>query len=186
MSVGPVIRFASITPSRWSNGLGETVELWRTPAGGDFRLRLSIATVAADTDFSALPDIERALMPLQPEGLTLIIDGAISHLAQHQTIRFRGESAVSSVGVVAAGHDLNLMARRGQGEPHLDLVTVADRLDFRYPWAAIVCVAGAPQFNGVELSFGDTIVVEEDTLLLTGSGAVAVAHLAASARASTQ
>ncbi|MEO7124789.1 MAG: HutD family protein [Nakamurella sp.] len=173
-----VIRFDSLPTSRWSNGLGETVELWRTPIDGDFRVRLSIATVAADTDFSSLPGVQRALMPLQRDGLTLNIDGAIRQLKQYESVQFSGEDMTSSVGVLDRGRDLNLMVRRGNGEPCLDAITFSDGYDFRFRWAVVICLAGEPRFDGSALAFGDTIVMDSDSIRLDGCGTVAVAYLA--------
>src|ERR1700753_464131 len=117
MTSSRVIGFAELTPSRWANGAGETVELVRWPESGDFEVRLSIATVASSADFSPLPGVSRALMALEPAGLALEIDGEVCALGQHDAARFEGEQTVRARGVTTPGRDLNLMVRRDLGEP---------------------------------------------------------------------
>jgi len=126
---GRTVRFADAPRSRWANGLGETVELWRTPGEGAFEARLSIATIGSDAPFSSLPGVDRVLLSLSPHTLTLDVDGRRTVLEQFDTVAFAGEAAVSAVGVTTPGHDLNLMVRRGSGEPALTVVAVDGDLE---------------------------------------------------------
>jgi uncharacterized protein len=126
---GRTVRFADAPRSRWANGLGETVELWRTPGDGPFEARLSIATIGSDAPFSSLPGVDRVLLSLSPHTLTLDVDGRRTVLEQFDTVAFAGEAAVSAVGVTTPGHDLNLMVRRGSGTPALTVVPVDGDLE---------------------------------------------------------
>jgi len=118
------VRFADAPRSRWANGLGETVELWRTPEAGPFDARLSIATITSDAPFSSLPGVDRVLLNLSPHALTLDVDGTPTVLDQFDAVAFPGEAEVHAVGVTTPGQDLNLMARRGSGTPALTVAPV--------------------------------------------------------------
>jgi hypothetical protein len=53
---------------RWSNGLGWTREIARSPAVGDFDWRVSIAEVDRDAPFSVFPGVEREIVLLSATG----------------------------------------------------------------------------------------------------------------------
>lgn len=189
-----VIRFAGIPVSPWANGLGETVELWRTPQDGAFAVRLSVATVTTATPFSPLPGVDRVLMPLAPTGLTVRVGDSTYDVPQYETLRFDGGEDAASLHVRVPGRDLNLMVRRGTGIADLVAVQVdgtyrvnahrvrADR--GRAPgFTAVVAVEGAVTFGGVPLRFGDTIVADVDVdvdagaITVHGGGRIAVARV---------
>lgn len=172
---GPrIIRFATTQPSRWANGLGETVELWRTPTGGDFAARLSIATVGEPAAFSPLPGVARALMALAPAGLVLTIDGARVALARYGVAAFDGGQEVAAVEVPEPGYDLNLMVRGGV--PSLAIAEVDGRIELPAGTVAAVAVSGELTALGTRLSFGDAIV--EGTAAIRGIGRIAIATIA--------
>lgn len=174
-----LIRFVQQPRSAWANGLGETVELWRTPAAGAFDMRLSIATVGESGPFSRLPGIDRVLMPLAEGGLALRLDGEVTPVAQYDTIRFAGEADAASVEVTASGYDLNLMVRRGLGRPDL----VAHRVHGLRPadvpgLIAVIALDGEVCWAGYTLSFGDTVLGADAVGGVHGHGLVAVAAVA--------
>jgi environmental stress-induced protein Ves len=174
-----VIRFAELPPEAWANGLGTTTELVRSPASGDFDWRLSIATVGTAARFSLLPGIDRALMALAPDGLDLEMDGLAVSLARHEVLDFAGESTVAATGG-PAGHDLNLMVRRGVGTPVLELVAVDGRFEAPATAIAVVTLDGTLTALGAGLEFGDTVVgdtVAGGSIAIRGSGRVAVASV---------
>lgn len=179
-----VIRFAELPVSRWANGQGETVELWRTPASGDIVQRLSIAVVAAAGPFSSLPGIDRALMPLAPAGLTVRVDADIHTLAQYETLYFSGDADAASVDVRQTSRDLNLMVRRGAGRPALSAMPVghsgqdAGAVHVGAGEAvALIALAGEPIFDGRPLSFGDAVITGGAAITVHGQGLVAVARV---------
>lgn len=168
-----LVRFAETGSTRWANGLGETVELWRTPSAGDFDVRLSIATVGSSAPFSPLPGVDRMLVALGEHGLVLDVDGVRTVLGQYDGIAFAGESAVAAVGVTEAAYDLNLMVRRGVGRPDLCVETVAGSFSPGADALAVVLLDGDVRCDGRPLAFGDTCIGQGT---LTGSGRVAVAR----------
>ncbi|GAA1001956.1 HutD/Ves family protein [Subtercola frigoramans] len=169
-----VIRFTQLSPTSWANGAGTTTEVLRSPATGEFDVRLSIATVGAAAPFSPLPGIDRALMVLATEGLDLVVDGSAVSLAQYEVLTFGGEAAVSVAGG-PDGHDLNLMVRHGTGTPVLEAVKVDGRYESPADTVAIVVLDGSLSALGAPLAFGDTIF--GGTVAIRGTGVVAVASI---------
>lgn len=114
-----VLRFDDLPVSRWANGLGETRELAsdRT-ADGSLVWRLSIATIAAACDFSALPEVDRHLMNLGEGPLSLVVAGESVSVGQRDVVSFRGEAAVRALH--ANGYDLNVMTGRGRATSSLE------------------------------------------------------------------
>lgn len=168
-----LVRFDETPPTRWANGIGETVELWRTPSAGDFDVRLSIATVGSSAPFSPLPGVDRVLVALGVHGLELDVDGVRTVLGQYDGLAFAGESAVAAVGVSESAHDLNLMVRRGVGRPDLRVESVAGSSVPGADALAVVLLDGDVRCDGRPLAFGDTCIGPGT---LTGSGRVAVAR----------
>jgi len=137
-------------PAPWRNGGGTTVDVIVRGAGRtvgaragsdagsaagsgagprvDFDWRISIATVERDGDFSRYPGVDRWLMPLSAGGLTLVDDGALVPVAQHEVHAFPGERAVAAVGVSEPTLDLNLMLRRGRSVGSLQTIDAVGRL----------------------------------------------------------
>jgi environmental stress-induced protein Ves len=169
-----VIRFAPLEPSAWANGRGTTVELFRSPLTGDFDVRLSIATVGEAAPFSPLPGIDRALMPLAPEGLAVAVGGTPLELARFEVLRFAGEDPIVATGG-EPGYDLNLMVRRGCGSPVLQHVSVDGRYESPAATIATVVLDGTLTALGVVLGFGDTVV--GGPVAVRGVGDIAIVSL---------
>lgn len=93
----------------WANGRGTTLELFREEG-----LRLSVATVAEDGPFSALPGIDRVLVLIEGPGFSLTIDGQRVAVAPLVPVRFAGEQQVAAVDVAGRSRDFNLMLARGR------------------------------------------------------------------------
>jgi environmental stress-induced protein Ves len=172
------VRFADVPRSRWANGLGETVELWRTPAAGPFDARLSIATIGSDAPFSSLPGVDRVLLSLSPHPLTLDVDGGRMVLEQFDTVAFTGEAAVRAVGVTTPGYDLNLMVRRGRGTPSLTVVSLDGDLEVH---GVAVVLDGTVTGPDGPLAPFDAVVAAPGPVSLTGRGRIALAGGAAGA-----
>ncbi|WP_417561584.1 HutD family protein [Microbacterium sp.] len=184
-SAATLIRFADRPATSWANGRGTTVVLWRTPDGDSVAdVRLSIATVSESGPFSLLPGIDRMLMPLAAGGLTLRIDGSLFDVARYEVVGFAGEAETSSVDVSDAGHDLNLMVRRGIGSPRLESLRLDGPHVIDEPGlVAVVALSGDVRWNGATLGFGDTVLVagaspdpagEARQVELDGTGVVAL------------
>ena len=118
-----VVRFADLPVSQWANGLGETRELGSDRmADGRLVWRLSIATIAAASDFSELPEVDRRLMNLGAGPLSLMMDGEPVTVGRHGVVSFRGEDSVRAQH--ANGYDLNVMTRRGRATSSLEAAGV--------------------------------------------------------------
>ena len=94
--------------------MGWTEEILRLGEADNWSLRLSIAEIDADAEFSSFPGIDRELVLLQGAGLRLRFD-------QQQTItlqqpgashRFSGEQAVRGELLNGPTRDFNVMWRR--------------------------------------------------------------------------
>lgn len=110
-----IVRYAEAAEFPWSNGLGVTREIARSSESSDsapFVWRISIARVDGDAPFSPLPGIDRSLMALGPDGVTLVVgDGDPQQLALHEVLHFRGEDEVRPIGVTTPNYDAAV--RRG-------------------------------------------------------------------------
>nr|WP_279538920.1 HutD family protein [Allobranchiibius sp. GilTou38] len=115
--------------SRWANGLGETRELaaYRTTDGA-LVWRLSIATIAAASDFSALSGVDRRLMNLGDGPLSLVVGDDPVTVPRREVVSFRGEDAVRALH--ANGYDLNVMTGRGRATSSLETVSVDGSVTF--------------------------------------------------------
>lgn len=107
----------SNTPATpWRNGGGVTHELLAWPGPSDWRLRISVADIAADGRFSAFPGVQRWFTLLSGEGVVLDFTG------EPRTQR-RCDAPLTFDGAAAPGcrlmggpvRDLNLMVRGGAG-----------------------------------------------------------------------
>lgn len=179
---GPLLSRASDRPSTpWKNGGGSTSEIASSPAGSgldDFDWRVSIATIDGDSEFSRFEGVDRWLMPLTPDDLTLVDNGVTRSLAQFDVQAFAGESPVSAVDVSAESRDLNLMVRRGIRSGSLEkravigsaVLTTDDETEL------IVVVLDGTLDLPDRMVAGDALVLgPDDFLMLSGTATIAVA-----------
>ena len=113
--------------SLWRNGAGETREICCfPPATRDFHWRASIASLAANGEFSLFPGVERVITLLEGGEVTLEEANMFTHtLKQHQPFTFAGDKVVKAK--LTEGRmslDFNIMTRR---DVCLAKVRVADR-----------------------------------------------------------
>lgn len=175
-----IVRFSELAPVPWANGLGSTAEIYRDPADGPFRVRVSVATIDRDAPFSALPGVDRQLLALGPDALSLVVDGRRHTLRPHDVLAFAGEQAVASTGVHTEGRDLNLMLRRGEATGTLRAEALDGATTLVPPAGGIlivVALSGAVAAEGVPLSTLDAAVTAAD-LRLDGRGSTAVLRTA--------
>ena len=171
---------------RWKNGLGWTREILREPAGAeDFDLRLSIAEIDHDCDFSAFPGVARSLVLLEGAGMTLRFeDGEERHLAPpHGRINFAGERRLHCTLSDGPTRDFNLMWRPERVEASLHhRPLVGSMVFFAHPetrWIAYVLAGWArakDQPGAPRAEAGDCLILHTDQadgsrrLLLDGAG----------------
>lgn len=73
----PLIRYQDSVSSPWKNGGGSTKQLLISPANAnlsDFDYRISIASISSDGAFSPFIGIDRQLLILEGDGVTLSMD----------------------------------------------------------------------------------------------------------------
>lgn len=108
------LRVADTAPQAWRNGGGCTRELLAWPAGADWRVRISVAEIAADGPFSAFDGVERWFAVLSGAGVALGLPGGEHRLTPTSApLRFDGSAAPGCRLIDGATSDLNLMLRAG-------------------------------------------------------------------------
>ena len=112
-----LVSLSQVAASPWRNGGGRTRELLAWPSGVDWRVRMSVADVAADGPFSAFPGVERWFCVLEGEGVTLRMDsGSHTLRADCPPFRFDGGAGVDCALLAGATRDFNLMAAPGPAQ----------------------------------------------------------------------
>ena len=101
----------------WKNGLGETLEVARYPAGQSlesFDWRVSVAPVVADGAFSVFPGIERTIAVIEGNGMELSQAGGLQHrLEPGLPYTYDGGTAIEGRLIDGPVRDFNVMTRRG-------------------------------------------------------------------------
>jgi len=98
----------------WANGLGTSYEVASDRNVDDvWTWRVAIAPVVLDGPFSVLPGVDRQLVVINGEGMTLSIDGEIVECPPGRVVRFSGDSVTIARLVDGPVVDLGLMTVRG-------------------------------------------------------------------------
>ena len=109
-----VQRFGEHRAMPWANGLGTSYEVASDRNVDDmWTWRVAIAPVVLDGPFSVLPGVDRQLVVINGEGMTLSIDGEIVECHPGQVVRFSGDSVTIARLVDGPVVDLGLMTVRG-------------------------------------------------------------------------
>lgn len=113
-----IVRSEEFRRIRW-NGDGETAEIAVFPpdAGlSDFDWRVSMATVANPGPFSQFPGIDRTLVIVEGEGMTLELEGrpAVTLTRKSDPFAFPADVVTNASLVKGPIVDLNVMSRRGR------------------------------------------------------------------------
>ncbi len=102
----------------WKNGLGETLEVARSPDGEtleSFDWRVSVAPVVADGAFSVFPGIERTIAVIEGAGMELTLARGARHtLKPGMPFTYDGGLAIDGRLIDGPVRDFNVMARRGR------------------------------------------------------------------------
>ncbi|MEI8238024.1 MAG: HutD family protein [Actinomycetota bacterium] len=98
----------------WQNGGGTTREFFREPSGElPVEWRLSVAEVTSDGPFSIFPGVDRILVLLAGEGMTLASsEWSVRVDVPLRCVEFPGDLAIEATLVSGATLDLNLMWSR--------------------------------------------------------------------------
>ena len=117
-----LITCAQTVPQPWRNGGGLTRELLAWPPGDAWRLRISVASIAADGAFSVFAGVQRWLVVLQGAGVELTIDGAVHPLRLADLpLTFAGDASTHCRLLDGPTQDLNLMLRGLAGQLQIAL-----------------------------------------------------------------
>lgn len=102
-------------PQAWRNGGGTTRELLAWPTAADWRVRISVADVAAAGPFSRFEGVERWFAVLEGAGVVLRVGASERRLdTGSEPFRFDGGASVDCRLVRGATRDFNLMAFPGE------------------------------------------------------------------------
>jgi uncharacterized protein len=108
------VRLMDVKPVPWRNGGGTTRELLAWPDVLEWKVRISVAEVAADGPFSNFEGIERWFAVLEGEGVRLSVDGQEHEILRGSApLRFDGGARVHATLLGGPTVDFNLMARPG-------------------------------------------------------------------------
>jgi environmental stress-induced protein Ves len=111
-----VIRADDVAAAPWKNGGGVTRELIASPAGSDWRVRLSVAEIERDGPFSAYPGVQRWFVVLKGAGVELDVAGVTHHITRDShPLCFDGAAAPACRLIDGPTRDLNLMLRGATG-----------------------------------------------------------------------
>ncbi len=134
-----LVALADVVPSAWRNGGGVTRQLLTWPQGEDWRVRVSVADIAADGPFSRFPGIERWFAVLEGAGVDLQIGMHGQRLDRNSApLRFDGAEDVGCRLVDGATRDFNLMAQPGRAR----LLRASGRMRWLAPQGALVALYG--------------------------------------------
>ncbi|MBR1673274.1 MAG: HutD family protein [Fretibacterium sp.] len=163
--------------SAWSGG--KTVQIAIAPEGAayadrDFLWRVSSATVELEeSDFTALPDYERWIMPLSGEMRLSHDGGAPVSLAIYEAHRFDGADKTHSWGRCT---DFNLMLRKGRCQGRiLALWQDAELEEARW---VLYCARRAVAVNEIVLGEGEALCLDgEARIRFSAPGCLAAAEV---------
>ena len=188
-----ILRFDDSRRQPWANGAGSTRELLQWPGDGQpWQWRLSIADVDRDAPFSIFPGVDRILVLLSGDGLSLRfadVDGGHGREERletpYATARFPGEVALSGGPIGGATTDFNLMWRRGQFDAELWVRPMVGSIQLfaaaGETWALHVAAGHVAGEGGLHLDVGDTLVLDDDGnarhLRLDGTGTALLVRL---------
>lgn len=176
-------RAADLQRVPWRNGQGLTTEIALGGDRDDFTWRVSLAEVARSGDFSAFPGIDRIIMLIEGDAMTLHLPGHTQVLRTDEPFAFDGGVPVRCT-VEQPTRDLNVMTRRGAARATLDvrvLVDGAGPLDVPASGTVVLVVLeGSVRLTGTgtgtALATGDVVVTRAE-VAVAGVGRVAVARI---------
>jgi environmental stress-induced protein Ves len=181
----PTLLFARDRPVQpWPNGNGSTRQVAIHPVGAttdNFDWRVSIATVDNESQFSRFDGVNRWLMPLSLDGMTLRVEGETTWLPGREAFAFGGEASIHAAKVHESSLDLNLMVRRGVARgsllalvAHHETAIAAAAGEF----AVIVVLEGTPSVDDTRLDVLDAIELQPGSgVTVSGDAVIAVARI---------
>lgn len=119
-----VVDLGAVTAQPWRNGGGVTRELLAWPTGMPWQLRISVAEIGRDGDFSAFSGVDRWFAVVEGAGVELSCGNRCDTLTPDALpLQFDGAAAPGCRLLAGPTRDLNLMARRECGHGEMRRVT---------------------------------------------------------------
>lgn len=111
-----VVELDDVAPTAWRNGGGTTQVLLAWPHADEWRVRISVAEIARDGEFSRYPGAERWFAVLEGAGVRLQVGAGTQVLTPESgPFRFAGHAQVDCSLIAGPTRDLNLMCLPGAG-----------------------------------------------------------------------
>jgi environmental stress-induced protein Ves len=172
----------------WANGGGVSYEIARFPAEGDFDWRISLADVAQSGPFSILPGIDRVLVLLSGESVTLRPDSGdgwesgqaaqsddVVTLRELEPFAFAGEVPYTCTLNTGPAQDFNVMTRRGMCTATVVMLeTGAHEIDATSDVHFVVCARGSVTVDGQLLETREAARIEGREIVTVDGVAIQV------------
>lgn len=166
-----IVRPDDVEPEPWANGLGVTRVLAARAAW-----RISLAEIEGRMPFSPFLGADRLLIPLNPAGVTLEIDGAKRPVQMHTGLVFRGEDHVVADTAGDRATVVNFMTRRSTGRMRWEIRRVEGRIDADVD--ALVVLGGEVRRRSEVLPPGSVVRSLGTGDLVASDAAIALLRLA--------
>ena len=155
-----------VAPQPWRKGGSSTRELLTWPEAQGWRLRVSVAAITQDGDFSAFPGVDRWFAVLHGEGVALALPaGGVEVRGDSDAVHFAGESAPSCRLLGGATQDLNLMVLRGSGRATLRRAHAGSALQGSSLWRGLYAAQDLTiECDGLPLHLGADTLLWSDAL----------------------
>jgi environmental stress-induced protein Ves len=115
MQTPRIVRLQDVSPSPWKNGRGQTRELLTWPEGEPWRLRVSVAEIASDGQFSSFHGVTRWFAVVAGQGVVLRFGSEERNLSVgSDPLRFDGSWSPGCRLIDGPTLDLNLMLSGGR------------------------------------------------------------------------
>jgi environmental stress-induced protein Ves len=169
-----LVRFARTTSQPWSNGLGTTREIVRSPPdGARFDWRISVADVEADGPFSTFAGIDRTIVLCEGPRMVLTVDGQRIDLVEGVPCTFSGDAVTTCRVPGGPTRDLNVMCDRLTTGATTRVVHVQGRHVVEPAPSGLVVVALTPG-TAVRTPEGHAELTTFDAVHSTGSTVIEV------------
>lgn len=158
-----IVEARHVTPTPWRNGAGLTRELLTWPSPVDWRIRISLATIAADGPFSEYPGVTRDFCVLDGGGVLLDFGEGVHAMMKpgDPPLRFDGSLAPQAWLTHGPTRDFNLMVRGVDAV--LDVADPARREAVIRPWGLFAIDAARMSIDGIRFDMpAETLVWFDD------------------------
>lgn len=165
-----VIRYADHVEMSWKNGAGLTREIARKDDGDGLLWRLSLATVAQSGPFSLFPELDRIIVLLEGDPMTLEFeDGESLALIPGMPWRFSCDRPLhAQLSSSRQCRDLNLLFRKDDIDARAESISFSGSMKLGWTGVAVaICftVSGSVRVsadgeNADILNVGDTLIFD--------------------------